>query len=123
MLGLFAFFYASVHLISYVFLLFGGHWSEIFVEVTKRPYIIVGGLAYVLLLPLALTSTRGWQQRLGRRWVRLHLLVYVVAVLVLIHFSWVKKTGLLASWPYALVLGLLFGARIWKQFTSFLAKV
>lgn len=118
MLGLSAFFYASIHVLSYIFLLFGGKWAEISVELVKRPYIIVGGFAYLLLLPLALTSTRGWQKRLGRRWVRLHQLVYAVAALALIHFAWVKKTGFYEIWPYALALVLLLGIRIWKRFAS-----
>ncbi|MDF3031782.1 MAG: sulfoxide reductase heme-binding subunit YedZ [Moraxellaceae bacterium] len=123
MLGLFAFFYACVHVISYVFLLFGGRWSEIVVELAKRPYIMVGAMAFVMLIPLAITSTRGWQRKMGRGWVRLHTLIYPAGFLVLLHFLWVKKLGLEAIWPYALLLVLLIGMRIWKRYTLPQSKV
>lgn len=116
MLGLLALFYALVHVSSYIFLLFGARWSDLAVEVTKRPYVMVGALALLLMLPLGLTSTRGWQRRLKRRWVMLHRLVYPVALLVLLHFAWVKKLGFDAVFPYAAVLFLLLGMRIWRYF-------
>ena len=112
MTGLFAFFYVLLHFLSYVFLLFGAQWAFIGQELTKRPYIIVGFTAFVLLIPLAITSTAGWQRRLKRRWLTLHKLVYLVAVLALIHFIWLKKLGIFAVWPYALVLFILFAERI-----------
>ncbi|MCC2637603.1 MAG: sulfoxide reductase heme-binding subunit YedZ [Moraxellaceae bacterium] len=116
MLGLLALFHALVHVFSYTFLLFGARWSELAVEVTKRPYVMVGALALLLLLPLGLTSTRGWQRRLKRRWVKLHQLVYPIALLVLLHFAWVKKLGFEAVFSYAAVLFLLLGVRIWRYF-------
>ena len=112
MLGLFAFFYVLLHFLGYIFLLFGAQWALIGQELTKRPYIIVGFSAFVLLIPLAITSTAGWQRRLKRRWLTLHKLVYLVAVLALIHFIWLKKLGIFAVWPYALVLLILFTERI-----------
>lgn len=112
MIGLFAFFYVLLHFLSYVFLLFGAQWAFIGQELTKRPYIIVGFTAFVLLIPLAITSTAGWQRRLKRRWLTLHKLVYIIAVLALIHFIWLKKLGIFAVWPYALVLFILFAERI-----------
>ena len=112
MTGLFAFFYVLLHFLSYVFLLFGAQWAFIGQELTKRPYIIVGFTAFVLLIPLAITSTAGWQRRLKRRWLTLHKLVYIIAVLALIHFIWLKKLGIFAVWPYALVLFILFAERI-----------
>lgn len=116
MLGLLALFYALVHVSSYTFLLFGARWSELAVEVTRRPYVMVGALALLLMLPLGLTSTRSWQRRLKRRWVMLHRLVYPVALLVLLHFAWVKKLGFDAVFPYAALLFLLLGVRIWRYF-------
>lgn len=116
MLGLFAFFYATVHIVSYIFLLFGAQWSELLTEITKRPYIIVGAIAFVLLIPLAVTSTRGWQRRLGRKWVKLHKLIYVVALLVLLHFTWLKKLGLEETWPYALILAVLLAMRLFDGY-------
>ena len=112
MIGLFAFFYVLLHFLSYVFLLFGAQWAFIGQELTKRPYIIVGFTAFVLLIPLAITSTAGWQRRLKRRWLTLHKLVYLIAILALIHFIWLKKLGIFAVWPYALVLFILFAERI-----------
>lgn len=123
MFGLFAFFYATVHLCSYVFLLFGGRWTEISVELTKRPYVMVGAFAFLLLMLLAVTSTHGWQRRLGRKWVGLHRLIYPAAVLVLIHFAWVKKLGFIAIWPYAVALVLLLGVRLWKRLELSSSKV
>ena len=112
MLGLFALFYAALHVFAYVFLLFGAQWDQLLVEITRRPYIIVGAIAFVLLIPLGITSTRGWQRRLGRRWAKLHKLVYLISVLALLHFTWLKKVGIEATWPYALVLFVLLAVRI-----------
>lgn len=112
MTGLFAFFYALLHLLSYVFLLFGAQWAFIGSELSKRPYIIVGFTAFVLLVPLAITSTKQWQRRLKRHWLTLHKLVYLIAILSLVHFIWLKKLGIFAVWPYALVLLILFAERV-----------
>ncbi|HNC02303.1 MAG TPA: protein-methionine-sulfoxide reductase heme-binding subunit MsrQ [Agitococcus sp.] len=112
MIGLFAFFYVLLHFLGYLFLLFGAQWAFIGQELTKRPYIIVGFTAFILLVPLAVTSTKQWQRRLKRRWLTLHKLVYIIAVLALIHFIWLKKLGIFAVWPYALVLFILFAERI-----------
>jgi sulfoxide reductase heme-binding subunit YedZ len=116
MLGLFALYYALLHLSAYTFLLFGARWSQLGHELVKRPYIIVGAAAILLMLPLGLTSTRGWQRRLKRRWVALHKLVYAVSLLALIHFTWLKKLGIYVTWPYAVVLFLLLGVRVWSYF-------
>lgn len=116
MIGLFALFYALLHFTAYVFLLFGARWSELWVELAKRPYVMVGAGAILILLVLGVTSTQGWQRRLKRRWVKLHRLVYAAALLVLLHFMWVNKLGLAAIWPYALLLLFLLGVRIWWFF-------
>lgn len=115
-LGLFALFYAVIHVGSYVFLLFGAHWDQLARELAKRPYVMVGAAAFLCLLPLGVTSTRGWQRRLKRRWVQLHRLVYVVAILVLVHFAWVKKLGFDAVIPYTTAVVLLLGVRVWRYF-------
>jgi sulfoxide reductase heme-binding subunit YedZ len=112
MLGLFAFFYATVHVLAYVFLLFGAEWGRLWHELAKRPYIMVGLAAWLLLVPLAITSTQGWQRRLRQRWAMLHRLVYVAAVLALTHFTWLQKLGITATWPYAVALALLLVIRI-----------
>ena len=91
MLGLFAFFYASLHLLVYLFVDLGGYWADIFVQIAKKPYITVGFVAWVLLIPLAITSTQKMMRRLGRNWGRLHRLVYAIAVLATLHFFWLVK--------------------------------
>ena len=116
MIGLFAFFYATVHVCSYWFLLFGADWSRIWHELEKRPYIMAGLAAWLTLLPLAITSTRGWQHRLGRRWGQLHKLVYLAAFLAITHFTWLEKLGIKATKEYALVLLVLLAVRIFFRF-------
>lgn len=116
MIGLFALCYAVVHVISYIFLLFGARWNDMLVELAKRPYVMVGAGAMMILLALGITSTKGWQRRLKRNWLRLHRMVYAAALLVLLHFMWVNKLGLAAIWPYAMVVFFLLGVRIWWFF-------
>jgi len=91
MLGMFAFFYACVHLSIYIVIDLGAYWPQLFADVVKRPYITVGFAAWLLLIPLAVTSTRGMMRRLGRHWQRLHRLVYVIALLAVLHFLWLVK--------------------------------
>jgi sulfoxide reductase heme-binding subunit YedZ len=93
MLGLFAFFYASLHFAIYLFIDLGGFWRQVFEEIVKRPYITVGFLAWLLLLPLAITSTGGMMRRLGRNWARLHMLVYPIGLLAVLHYLWLVKSG------------------------------
>lgn len=112
MLGLFAFFYVFLHLLIYVFLLFGAQWAFIGSELSKRPYIIVGFSAFLLLIPLVVTSTKKWQKKLGKNWLKLHKLVYLISILALIHVIWLKKLGIVAIWPYALVLFILLAERL-----------
>jgi sulfoxide reductase heme-binding subunit YedZ len=91
MLGLFAFFYATLHFLTYVTLDLFFDFSAVAADIVKRPYITVGFTAFLLLVPLALTSTRGWIRRLGRNWLRLHRLLYVSAALAVLHFYWKKS--------------------------------
>jgi sulfoxide reductase heme-binding subunit YedZ len=115
MLGLYAFFYASLHLTTYLVLDLGGFWSQIFADILKRPFITVGFIAWLLMLPLALTSTKGMMRRLGRRWQLLHRLVYVCAGLAVLHFIWLVKADLSEPLIYLGILLLLLGFRIyWK---------
>jgi sulfoxide reductase heme-binding subunit YedZ len=93
MLGLFAFFYASLHLAIYLFVDLGGFWRQIFSDIVKRPFITVGFLAWLLLVPLAITSTRGMMRRLGRRWTQLHRLVYPIGLFAVLHYLWLVKSG------------------------------
>jgi methionine sulfoxide reductase heme-binding subunit len=101
MLGLFAFFYACVHLGTYVWLDQFFDWSEIVRDIIKRPFITVGMLAFVLLVPLAVTSNRFMIRRLGRNWSRLHQLVYIIPALAVLHFWWLVKADVREPLVYA----------------------
>jgi sulfoxide reductase heme-binding subunit YedZ len=112
MLGLFAFFYAFLHLATYVWLDQFFNLHAMLKDVAKRPFITVGTAAFLLLVPLALTSTQGAIRRLGRRWGQLHRLVYVSAAAGVIHFAWLVKRDLREPLIYATVLALLLGYRL-----------
>ena len=112
MLGLYAFAYASLHLAAYAVLDLRGYWPLLLEDIAKRPYITVGFLGWLLLVPLAITSTRGWMRRLGRRWAQLHRLVYAVAVLAVLHFWWLVKSDLREPALYAGIAILLLGWRV-----------
>lgn len=112
MLGLYVFFYATLHLGAYLVLDLRGYWTQIFEEIVKRPYITVGFAAWLLLVPLALTSTRAAMRRLGRNWIRLHRLVYVVGILAVLHFWWLVKFDVREPGLYAAILAALLGWRL-----------
>ncbi len=111
-LGLLCFSWACLHLATYVGLDLYFDWEGVFEDVAERPYITVGLAAFLCLVPLAVTSTRGWMGRLGRRWNQLHRLVYVAAVAGVVHFLWQVKADLLEPGIYAAVLALLLAARL-----------
>jgi len=112
MLGLFAFLYAVLHLTTFVVLDHFFDWQEIVADVYKRPYITAGSAAFLCMLPLAITSTRGWVRRLGRRWTTVHRLVYAAAGAAVVHYWWlVKADTRLPRW-YAGILIVLLGARL-----------
>jgi len=115
MLGLFAFFYALLHLSSWVVFDQGMDLQMILSEVVKRPYLLVGLSAALLMLPLALTSTTAAQRWLKRRWTQLHRLTYVIAVLAVWHFWWQVKKDLREPIAYAVIVTLLLGWRVWKR--------
>ena len=114
MLGLGAFFYGTVHLLLYLWLDQFFDWPEIWADILKRPFITVGMLTWGLLLPLALTSTRGWMRRLGRGWARLHRLVYLAAPLAVLHFWWMREAKVAVIEPllYAVLLAGLLALRV-----------
>ncbi len=113
MLGLFAFFYACLHFVSYIWLDQFFMWDAIIEDILDRPYITVGVASFLLLIPLAVTSTNGMVRRLGgRRWQRLHQLVYVIAVLGVIHFLWLVKSDISEPVIYGAILALLLGFRL-----------
>ncbi|MDE0157646.1 MAG: sulfoxide reductase heme-binding subunit YedZ [Gammaproteobacteria bacterium] len=111
MLGLFAFFYACLHFSTYLVLDQFFDWNEIVLDVAKRPYITVGFTAFVLLIPLAVTSTNRMAQRLGNNWRRLHSLIYPIAVLVIFHYLWLVKADILPPLIYGAILCLLLVLR------------
>ncbi len=113
MLGLFAFFYGCLHLLTYVWLDKFFDVPEMLKDVAKRPFITAGFTAYVLLVPLAVTSTAGWIRRLGgRRWRALHRLVYVSAAAGAAHYWWLVKSDVRRPVAYATILALLLSARV-----------
>jgi methionine sulfoxide reductase heme-binding subunit len=113
MLGLFAFFYGCLHLTTYVWLDKFFDWSVIARDIPRRPFITVGFLAFVVLVPLAATSTAGMIRRLGgRTWQRLHRLIYVAAVAGVVHFWWLVKADITRPRRYAFVVGALLAARL-----------
>jgi methionine sulfoxide reductase heme-binding subunit len=112
MLGLFSFFYLALHLLTYVVLDLGLDLDVFVVDVLERPYITVGMLALLLMIPLAVTSTRGWQRRLGRNWTKLHRLIYVSAILGIVHYWWLMKADIREPLLYAAILAALLGFRI-----------
>jgi methionine sulfoxide reductase heme-binding subunit len=112
MLGLFAFFYAVLHLGTFVVLDHFFDWQEIVADVYKRPYVTAGMTAFACLLPLAFTSTRGWIRRLGRRWTQLHRLAYVAAVAAVVHYWWLVKADVRKPLWYAAVLAALLAVRL-----------
>jgi len=111
MLGLFAFFYATLHLLSYIVLDQFFYWPEIWADILKRPYITVGMVSFLLLVPLAVTSTTGWMRRLGKNWQRLHRLVYVSAIGGVLHFYMLVKADTREPLLYASILAALLLAR------------
>ena len=116
MLGLYSAFYLTLHLTVYVFLFLEFELSLVLSEVIKRPYITVGLLAYILLIPLVVTSTRAWQKRLGKKWKKLHQLVYLSLLLGLVHFIWQSKSDLneplaYISWALALCFARWYAAQ------------
>ncbi|MEO4028848.1 sulfite oxidase heme-binding subunit YedZ [Chromobacterium vaccinii] len=113
MLGLFAFFYASLHFTTYVWLDQFFDWHHILKDIAKRPFITVGFAAIVLMSPLALTSTQGWMRRLKRNWGKLHRLVYPVAILAVTHYWWLVKKDITQPLIYAAALAALLGLRLW----------
>lgn len=116
MLGLFAFFYVTVHLLTYLVLDQFFAWHYIIEDIAKRPYITVGFTGFLLLLPLAVTSTRGWIRRLGgKRWNRLHSLIYVAAACGVVHYLWLVKADVRLPVMYGMILVALLAIRVIRE--------
>ena len=116
-IGLFAFFYGSLHFTVFFFLDHQFDFAAMWQDVVKRPYITAGFTAFVLMIPLAITSTTGWIRRLGgRRWNLLHRLIYITALAACLHYFW--KVKLDATYPiyYGIGVATLLGVRLWRNY-------
>lgn len=116
MLGLFAFFYVVLHFTAYAWLDLDLDFSAVGADIVKRPYITIGMLALLLLIPLAVTSTNRMMRRLGRRWTRLHKLVYLITLLGLWHFWWQVKKDIREPLIYAAIFAVLMAFRLKGKF-------
>ena len=122
MLGLFAFFYAALHFTTFLVLDHFFDFNAILKDIMKRPYVTAGFTGFVLMIPLAITSTTGMIRRLGKRWQQLHRLVYIAAVAGVIHFYWLVKADIRRPVQYGFVLTLLLGYRIAVALTPAAAR-
>jgi sulfoxide reductase heme-binding subunit YedZ len=111
MLGLWAFFYACLHLMTWMWLDKFFDPKEMWADVVKRRFITMGMTAFALLVPLAITSTKGWIRRLKRKWQQLHRLVYISAAAGVIHYWWLVKSDIRLPLMYAVILAVLLGLR------------
>ena len=118
LLGLLSFGWACLHLLCYTGFDMGFEWADIARDIPKRPFVLVGALAFALLLPLATTSWNGAIRRMGaHRWQALHRSVYAVAVLAVLHFWWMRagKRNFTEVWVYGLIVAGLLGWRMWHR--------
>jgi len=116
MMGLFMFFYVCLHFLTYIWLDQSFDWMAIVKDIAKHPYVLVGFSAFVLAIPLAVTSNNAMVRRLRERWKQLHQLVYLIAILGVIHFWWLVKKDIREPLFYALVLALLLGIRLYHKY-------
>ena len=115
MVGLFAFFYASIHFLSWMAFILAFRWLAIAEELVERPYITVGFLAYVILFLLGVTSTNSMVRRLGKNWKRLHKFVYAASILAIVHLLWILRTDVTEAVIYGVLLAILLGYRIFRK--------
>lgn len=115
LLGLWMFAYACLHITTYLWLDYGFVWADIAKDIVKHPYVIVGFTAYLLTIPLALTSNSAMIKRLKTKWKTLHQAVYLIAILAVLHFWWLVKKDVTEPFYYAAVLMLLLGVRIYYK--------
>jgi sulfoxide reductase heme-binding subunit YedZ len=118
MLGLFVFFYAFLHVLTYLWLDYDFNYDEIAKDVIKHPRILVGFVAFILLIPLAATSNNASIKRLGAGWVKLHSLVYLVAILAVMHFWMLVKRDIREPLIFAMVIFLLLAVRLYFKFLA-----
>ena len=123
MLGLFMFFYACLHIAIYLWLDFSFVWADISKDIIKHPRILLGFFAFILTIPLAITSNKAMVRRLGERWKQLHQLVYLIAILGVVHFWWLVKKDIREPLLYASILLLLLAIRIYYKKDSIITKL
>jgi sulfoxide reductase heme-binding subunit YedZ len=111
-LGLYAFMYASFHLTMFVGVDYAFDLRLLYGAIFERPYALVGFAAFLILLPIAITSTKGWMKRLGRRWAQLHRGVYIAAMLVIVHFVWLVKLDVREPLTYGAIVAALLMLRL-----------
>jgi len=121
-LGLYAFFYATLHFLIFVLVDYSLNLALIREAIFEKRFAVVGFAAFLILLPLAVTSTRGWMKRLGRNWTLLHRFVYLAGVLAIIHYVWLVKSDIRVPLLYGFILGGLLIARI-KPVRRFLSRI
>lgn len=114
MLGLYAFFYVLVHFLNWLILDQGLYWPGVLEDIGKRPFITIGFAAFLLLIPLAVTSTNQMMRRLGKRWKSLHRLVYLISLLAVWHYYWQVKSDVTEPLIYLAIVLVLLGWRAWK---------
>ncbi len=117
MLGLYAYFYVILHLLGYLWFDQFFDWEEIWFDILERPFITIGMVSVVLLTPLAITSTKGMIRRLGKKWKRLHSLVYLISILAVIHFWWMVKLDVTEPVIYSVILAMLLGERLFRRYS------
>jgi sulfoxide reductase heme-binding subunit YedZ len=122
MTGLFMFFYACLHLTTYLWLDHWFDWMAISKDIVKHPYVLVGFSAFVLAVPLAVTSNTYMIRKLRDNWKKLHNLVYLVAIFGVLHFLWLVKKDIREPMAYALVLAVLLGVRLYYRYKNKLAR-
>ncbi len=116
MVGLYAFFYVMLHLLNFIVLDYYFDWGTIIKEIIKRPAITFGMTAIILLLPLAVTSTKGWVRRLGKRWIKLHKLIYLITILAVVHNFMMVKADILQPAIHMAILAVLLSYRLYHWF-------
>ena len=122
MIGLYAYFYVSLHLLVFLWFLLGWQWGDIGTEISERPYITIGFTAYVLLTPLAATSFNAAQRKLGRNWKRLHRLTYACAILACMHVIWIVRSSYFDAVLYGGLVLFLLGYRVLRKYSPAVQK-
>ena len=118
MIGLYAFFYASLHLLVFLYFLLQFRWADIGTEIVERPFITIGFAAYVLMLPLAMTSFNYAQRKLGRNWKKIHRSIYVISILAVLHVVWIVRSSYGDAVLYGGLVLLLLGYRLLRRYSQ-----